>query len=354
MSRFENPGLDVIAQHSGIVPHWLGPGTVVASRGYHLLESSGQGAWRRLGSVQESLGRRILSRIELASLALRLGIHALVPVASGGYLLCVNGRLARTNTDGGFDTVMRFQEFHKPAREGLMRDRKGRIFLAQYARNPQRELSMHIWRSDDDGLHFEPIHCFEPGQVRHIHFVQEDPLDGSLWMGTGDRDDESGIFRSSDGGDSWEEVGRGAQDWRAISLAFRPEAIYFGTDAGNDVHDYTNRILRLDRRTGRLDEVQRIQGPVHGVTTLADGSVLIATALEGGVNEADDRAHLWHSADGEAWREIASWQDGRQPRRVQYGVAHFVPGQSQQDTVYVVLRGLAGMSLGYLEARIRA
>jgi hypothetical protein len=285
--------------------------------------------------------------------ALRLGVHGMVRLASGGMLVCVSGALLRAEEEGApFECVLRFEGFRKPARQGFTRDAKGRVFLAQYALNHARGLTMHLWRSDDDGRSFQAIHRFEPGSIRHIHFVQEDPEDGSLWMGTGDADAESAIYRSSDGGSSWDVVGRGSQEWRAIGLAFRPDGIYFGTDAGSDAGHYANRILRLDRRRGTLEELGRLQGPVHAITTTRRGDVLLATGVEGGANETDCLVHLWHTADGERWQEIASWASGRQPRRVQYAVAHFVAGQSSCDTLYVALRGVQAMPLGFMEAQL--
>jgi hypothetical protein len=347
------PTLEILARQPGITPHWVGQDGVLASRGYALLERRGSEGWRRLGRVDVEAWRRGGSRLTWIALGLRLGIHAAVPLPSGALLVAVNGRLVRLESGGPARTVLEFEGFRKPTRDGLACDRSGRAYLAQYTLNPGRDRAIRLWRSQDDGRHFDEIHRFEPGQVRHIHFVQEDPFDGSLWLGTGDRNEESGLYRSIDGGETWQVVGHGGQEWRAISLAFRPEAIYWGTDAGNDAGSYANRILRLDRHTSRLEEQVRVQGPVHGIATNREGHVLIATGLEHGVNESDRRVHLWHSADGSSWQEIASFADGRQPRSLQYAVAHFVPGQHHVSEIFLVLRGVAGMPLGFLEARLQ-
>jgi len=343
--------LEIESRHPGILPHAITRDGILASRRYDLMERRDGGGWYRVGRVLEPTWRRLCVRSKLVTLGLRLGIHAAVRLPSGALLVVVNGRLLRFDNDQ-FRTVLAFDDFRKPARDGLLLDRQGRIFLAQYARNSDRRLPIRLWRSDDGGRRFDVVYHFEPGAVRHIHFVQEDPLDGSLWMGTGDRDEESGLFRSTDGGETWEPIGRGGQEWRAISLAFRPEAVYWGTDAGNDAGHYANRIFRLDRADGRLAELCRVQGPVHGITTTGKGAILLATGLERGANEADRRVHVWFSANGESWQEIASFEGGRQPRRIQYAVAHFVPGQQIAETLLLVLRGVAGMPLGFVEARV--
>jgi len=345
-ARFE-----VTARFPGVVPHALTPDAMLASQRYSLLERSSDGPWRRIGRVPEAVWRRACARSVLATQGFRLGVHAVARLNPEAILVVVNGRLLLGDR-GRFHTVLKFDGFRKSARDGLLVDGRGRIFVAQYARNLDRRLPIRLWRSTDGGASFEVVHRFDPGVVRHIHFVREDPFDGCLWMGTGDSDRESGLYRSQDGGESWEVVGHGGQEWRAISLAFRPEAIYWGTDAGSDAGDYTNRILRLDRADGCLKEQARVQGPVHGVATTRGGGVLLATGVEGGENEIDSRVHLWFSEDGHRWSEIASFARGRQPRRVQYAVAHFVPGQEHHDTLFLVMRGVAGMALGYLEGRI--
>jgi hypothetical protein len=324
-----------------------------ASRGYGLLARDAEGPWRSLGQVPQPAWRRVCAQSELVTLGLRLGVHGVVRLASGALLVCVSGGLLRGGEGGPWQSVMEFEDFRKPARQGLAQDRKGRIFLAQYARNHNRALTMHLWRSEDDGRSFQVLRRFEPGEVRHLHFVQEDPVDGSLWLGTGDRSDESSLRRSIDGGETWDVVGQGSQKWRAMSLAFLNDAIYYGTDAGSDSPEYKNQIVRLDRRTGEAVEVRAVQGPVHGVSATREGGVLIATAVEGGGNETDDSVHVWHSPDGDAWREVASWPAGSQPRRVQYGLAQFVAGQAEASNLCIVLRGVQGMPLGFLEARLR-
>ena len=261
MSRLEQPGLEILAWHRGVVPHCMTADRIWASRGYGLLARDAAGPWRSLGQVPQPAWRRVCAQSELVTLGLRLGVHGVVRLASGALLVCVSGGLLRGGEGGPWQTVMEFEGFRKPARQGLAQDRKGRIFLAQYARNHNRAQAMHLWRSEDDGRSFQVLRRFEPGEVRHLHFVQEDPVDGSLWLGTGDRSDESSLRRSTDGGETWDVVGRGSQKWRAMSLAFLTDAIYYGTDAGSDSPEYTNQIVRLDRRTGEAVEVRARPGP---------------------------------------------------------------------------------------------
>lgn len=304
---------------------------------------------------------------DLLQLALRSGIHHLQvlppsaqrPNAAPALLVGVRRKLLRRNgltqeapgRQGQWSVALHYRGFSKPTRRGLLVDRDGRVWVAQYALNRQRQQAIHLWCSLDGGVSFDIAHTFAAGAVRHIHFIQQDPVDGSLWMGTGDRNPESALWRSPDGKD-WQQVGGGSQQWRAIGLAFGRDAITWGTDAGLDAPDFGNCAVRFDRRTGQVETVQVLQGPVHGVSSLPGDGVVLTTGCEGGRNESDARVHLWHADAQGQWRELASWRRGLQPRRVQYAVAHLVEGQQFCSDVWLQLRGTAALPLGYVRLRL--
>lgn len=350
--------LEILRTDAGFVPHLVEDGRLWASRGSDLLCRDAlpdvDGPWRTVGRVPDPLWRRGAGRVGLLANALRLGVHGVARLRTGGFVVSVSGHLLRSDDGATWLPTLTFSGFRKPTRHGLLVARNGHVFCAEYPLNPDRNRPVRLWRSTDDGRSFAIVRTFEAGDIRHLHFIQQDPVDGSLWLGSGDGDRESGLWRSDDGGTGWQLVGRGDQRWRAIALGFLADAVVWGTDAGSDAGPWPNRVIRLERQSGRLDELDRLQGPVHGVTTTTSGDVLLATGVEGGRNETDRRVHLWHGKAGTAWREITSWNKGLQPRRVQYAVAHFPRGVADGDKVYVGLRGVAGMQIGLVEARIAA
>jgi hypothetical protein len=345
--------LEIRECQPGLVPQLVHEGEIWATAGYGIYCRRRGAAWSLAGRVPSRIWQRGAYPIRWVFQGLRLGIHRLLRLESGEFLAVVTGRLLRSE-DGGrtFSIAHEFHGFRRPARAGLLRDDRGRVFISQYLLNRDRSRPVSIWRSEDRGRSFDEVFRFPPGAVRHIHFLQQDPVDGSIWMGTGDADSESGIFRSRDGGESFEEIGRGGQRWRAVAVAFRPEAVFWGTDAGSDAGSFRNRIVRWDRDSAELEELTFLQGPVHGITRTTGDGILLSTGVEGGMNEVDDRVHLWHSADGSTWREIAAWQKGYQPRRVQYAVAHFMPEQDEAEDTYVILRGIRGCAVGHLVIRL--
>jgi hypothetical protein len=86
---------------------------------------------------------------------------------------------------------------------------------------------------------------FEPGQVRHIHVVHCD-RDGSVWIGTGDRDEHCFVGRSLDGGSTFEWVGHGTQIHRACAFVSLDDAVLWSTDADFE----QNHVVRWHRATG--------------------------------------------------------------------------------------------------------
>ena len=343
-------------RHKGLVAQRFARGSLWATRGRHVLARDGDGPFRPVVRVSVFSGASA-ERLPWLAQAARWGVHGLLPLDSGALLAVTRGRLVRRAPSGRWRTTMALSGWHRPTRNGLTIDGRGRVWLAQYARNRARAQPMQLWRSDDDGLSFAPALTLPAGDVRHIHFVAHDPVDGATWCGTGDRDAECRLYRSADGDGGFELIGGGDQRWRAVGLALLADAIVWGTDAGRDRPDYGNRILRMCRKTGQIEELGRLSGPVHGVTSTADGDVLLSTGVEGGGGERSERVQLWLGRGGRDFRPLTSFAAGAQPRRVQYAVAQFVPGQQTRPTtapIPVVLRGVAGMALGTVELRLPA
>lgn len=112
------------------------------------------------------------------------------------------------------------------------------VYLGEYPLDG--ETVPRVLRSSDAGRTWESYRSLP--EIRHVHALKVDPYTGDLWMTAGDTDEQSRIGRLTDGG--LDVVGSGSQRWRAVDLAFTPEAVLWGVDSA---YTETNPILKLDR-----------------------------------------------------------------------------------------------------------
>lgn len=148
--------------------------------------------------------------------------------------------------------------------DGIARLNDGTLLFGEYFMNRDRT-NVRLYASKDNGRSWRVAHKFPPGQIRHVHAIQQDPYTKMAWICTGDTDNESMVAWTSDGGKTFNPIGQGSQIWRACQLVFTKEALYWGTDTGNSA---VSGLYRWSRKT-------------HELTKLADipGAVLYATKL---------------------------------------------------------------------------
>lgn len=290
----------------------------------------------------DGLKERILSCHRLSSQLLRVGIHHILPLKNGSLLVVVKRRLYILSHEG--DVMNEWNEFsgNKPAHQGVCVTPDGSIFFGEYVLNPNRNMEVKLWRSLDNGMSFHVVKSFAPGVIRHIHFVKWDVYEKCLWMGTGDYGEgnkECCLFRSEDNGESWDLIGKGSQDWRAIGVCFTEEALLWGTDAGSCSD--TVHFIRMDRKTRQISIVADFEGPCHGCASYMDGRSFFSTGVEGGENEKDCYSRMKQLVDG---KPENVWQLKKDiwPLILQYGVMRFPLGSDQCDRVVFTTLGLAG------------
>lgn len=303
----------VLLRHPNLRLHWISASGWFASRGYEIWYSGDGGAtWTKRGILKAGWANWF-SRCPFLAQAGRLGIHNMLCLSSGT-LVCIADGIVFRSFDQGTSWTAAFSEFQgrRPLRMGICQDHIGRIYLGEYWLNKERS-AVRLWRSDDDGLSWHPVHTWPPGTVRHIHFVQFDPDEQLIWVGTGDRDSECQIACSQDGGVSFKVVGEGAQIWRAVSALFTPASVFWGTDIGTKCGTEPNYLVRWDRSTHTLHKLMRIDGPAYYSAQTAAGTLAIGTAVEGGKNEKDGRVHLYWTKDQHVWNNIHLWRRWRVP-----------------------------------------
>ena len=102
----------------------------------------------------------------------------------------------------------------------------------------------------------------------HIHSTIVDKSSGYLWVLIGDHDNESMIMYSTDNGNTFEELSRGSQEWRSISMWFTTGYIYWNMDAGKK-----QKVFRIPRSWVGTKTPYEINRYKETVADLENGSL---------------------------------------------------------------------------------
>jgi hypothetical protein len=320
--------------------HWVGDSEIWASSGYSFYTSRDEGVtFEKTGDLTTSSLNKILGKSRLITRGMRWGIRDLRRLNSGTVLVIADRKVYRSsgNGSGAFKSVYKFRKGVGPLREGWCEDDEGNCYLAEYFLNNGRDSSVNLVKSTDDGHTWETIASFD--RIRHIHCVQFDPFSRCIWLGTGDRDDESSIRFSEDRGDTWSAIGSRDQMFRTVSFIFTKDYVYWGSDAPTK----QNYVYRQTRKNGAIDKLAAVNSPVHYSTMLENGTIVFGTTAEGnseGKSAAwDDKAHIWASPDGKEWTDVASWEKDVYPYILGLGRIYFPHGRSG-DNIYFTTEAL--------------
>lgn len=284
----------------------------------------------------------LIGTFRLSRQLLRVGLHHLLPLANGN-ILVTSKRIAYIVSPEGkvLNTFSGFQG-NKPAHQGVCVTPDGTIFFAEYLLNTNRDFSVRLFRSTDNGESYQVVKEWPAGYIRHLHFVKWDSYEKCLWLGTGDYGEsnrECRLYKSTDNGYSWELLGSGNQDWRAIGVCFTKEAVLWGTDAGSCPD--TVHFVKMDRHSQKLEILADLEGPCHGCASYEDGRAFFSTGIEGGENEKDRFARLKEYKDGKL---IDHWQLEKDiwSVKLQCGVMRFPLGTENCNRVVFTTMGLKG------------
>lgn len=216
-------------------------------------------------------------------------------------------------------------------------DSSGGIYLGEYLPNTERG-PMRIYRLAPDSTHVHVVYEFAPSTIRHIHGIFFDPFEKAVWCTTGDLEGECSISRTLDGFKTREVLGQGDETWRAVSLVFTADAIWYGMDA----EFKQNYLFRLDRKTLQRTQVAKVDGPVYYSKAIGQHLFFGVTA-EGCPSQKQNAAALWYVGPTGSAEEIGRFPKDRFNNYFMPGTLHFPLGPSRENKIDFYCLGLKGI-----------
>jgi len=171
--------------------------------------------------------------------------------------------------------------------QGWAQDDNGMLYTGQYQTGNHK--STRLYWSQDSGQTWTIRNVFPRKEIRHIHTVAFDSFRKLLWISTGDRDHECRILYSSDQGKTFKEIGSGSQDWRAVSLQFTPDSVYWGSEG----HQKFNHIFRWDWSKKEREKLITVRNPFMYSAQDSQGNLYFATNVRPESTEEMRFAEIW-------------------------------------------------------------
>ncbi|MDH3732557.1 MAG: sialidase [Gemmatimonadota bacterium] len=179
-----------------------------------------------------------------------------------------------------------------------------------------------LWKTDDAGLHWRPV--FDDQPVHSIGAIAVAPSDpGIVWVGTGESSIRSnvsignGAWKSTDGGETWEHMGLEGTGrvGRILIHPYDPDVVYMATlghsygpaeERGvyrtRDGGDTWDRILFVDQETGAYEMAMDPQNPRKIIATTWDLDLKTWKRDSGGpgsgIHVTTDGGDTWTELEG--------------------------------------------------------
>jgi len=314
---------------------WASQESLLLARRQHIYEVDGWNTEKRkVASFPMTWWQRAGVALRPAQRLLRLMYYNLVPLAGNAWFATF-GKCGAVLRDGRFQPLAGLRRPCRVLRGGCAVTGENEAFFGEYIDNRQRDAVM-VYRLDGSDGRVNVAHSFPAGSVRHVHGIYRDPFTADLWCLTGDRDGECQMLRSRDRFATIDVVGAGDESWRAVSVQFSRDAIYYATDA-----EFTqNHLYRIDRRTWRREMLCPTGGPVY-YSCCSGADMFFAVTAEICPSQADRRATLWHVAHDDQVEPVLQLEkDFLHKRYFMPGTLHFPGGPGIAGQVFFHAVGL--------------
>lgn len=180
----------------------------------------------------------------------------------------------------------------------------GVIYIGEYGYKYGSDNARRIYQSLDGGWNWQVLYDPPPQKNYHVHKVLADPYRSHIYWSHGDWDYGAGsdLFRSCDGGQSWQLISKTEQPTAGVA---RPEGTYFGSDNGAiGIYRFLDgyeegEFVCTNLVEGYIWDIRQFNGVIYATSNyhqyVADNTI---------------HASVMISRDGKHWGNLYQWQPG--------------------------------------------
>jgi len=228
--------------------------------------------------------------------------------------------------------IYNIPEGKRPLRNGVTSHNSGIIF-SDYSNNRDRFPVNIYYINFNSGLTKKILTL---KNIRHIHFIKKNEKNkDQIFIGTGDKDQESSILLYDLKTNKLKYLGSGSQQWRAVSLLQENNNLFWGSDCPYK----KNYIYHYNLKSKNPKKIKGIAGPAYYSSKDKKGRLYIATTIE---DKREHRAIIYCSENGGIeWDELIEFKkDIWHQKLFGYGIIEFIHNQNNLKKLYINLQGL--------------
>lgn len=313
---------------NGIV-HYHDGDKLIFSEGKTIYLHTERSIKKKLFSVDKNLIESILLKSNLYRRLTRSHIYHVIPVNDEHLLVFVSKQILYLNiSEQKIVNSTRIKGSNPLQIENF----GNTVYYGDYIRSSQNP-PIHLYKSEPPYSNWSSVKTFNG--IRHIHGVFRDPYTNLLWVTTGDENEESWIFSLSR--DTYEvnfSLG-GSQTYRAVTLLFTEDYIYYGTDTPRE----QNYIYRFKRGEKKVEKLSEVGGSIF-FGTKANNHLFFSTAAEPSKINKSNTVELWHSSDGINWNlDLEFKKDVWHSKLFRYGLIFFPNGPGDGKNLWFSTMG---------------
>ena len=232
-----------------------------------------------LGILPVSSAKKLISNIRLFARALRLEPRCGIFVNEDVAIVSYHGAIYRVDCkNSSIQLEHKFRsEMNNPLCFTKIEDIAGfsdGIYYGEYFLN-HASAEVRIFKREENGT-WNIVYTFPSGSIYHVHGIIPYPKKDCVYVLTGDKDSESGIFEFRDNFTKVKTIVSGKQAYRACVALPIDNGLLYTTDTPLE----ENHLYQLDFNSKEIKSVCKIAGPCIYGKVLSDNEMVFSTSVE--------------------------------------------------------------------------